>query len=55
MLTVEECRVAADRAEKYPLGYGMSMLALTVPGKQFDDFGTSVLWLKEHPEDLEKG
>jgi hypothetical protein len=56
MLTANECRVAAERARKYPKGFGDVFLALEqAPDVRFGDSVAAAYWLKTRPEDVEKG
>jgi hypothetical protein len=56
-LTVEECQAAAERADQYPAGYGLSYIAVPFdrnirrPINPNDVAG----WFKRHPEDIPKG
>lgn len=68
-LTAAECRIAAERARKYPPGYGHSYIATAVTWPLIadvlgyaskawtnlgsNDFATALL--KKHPEYVEKG
>lgn len=65
MLTAEECKVAAERARKYPPTYGHSYLARTLTGEEESILGdidnpfgdglsnaaAAARWLSVHPED----
>lgn len=52
MLTKEEALIAAERAWKYPPGWGGVFIAWV---SETDNSTNAWYWLKEHPEDLEKG
>jgi hypothetical protein len=57
MLTIEEHRVAAKRAENYPPDHGRLFLPIK---PAYDDLlfttaDTAIDWLRFHPEDVTKG
>jgi hypothetical protein len=52
-LTVDECRIAAQRAMQYPLDSGDTFLAEL--GRKFLSTFTTTDYLKLHPEDADKG